>query len=47
MRVVRLMNSAGAFLDDRGYAGDIGADTPDDGQFDERPTVSPCLAVPS
>lgn len=34
-RVVRLINSAGAFLDDRGYGGDIGADTPDDGQFDE------------
>jgi GT2 family glycosyltransferase len=34
-RVVRLMNSAGAFLDDRGYGGDIGADTPDDGQFDQ------------
>jgi GT2 family glycosyltransferase len=33
-RVVRLVNSAGAFLDDRGYGGDIGADTPDDGQFE-------------
>ena len=35
-RVVRLVNSAGGFLDDRGYGGDIGADTPDDGQFDEK-----------
>ncbi len=34
-RVVSLINSAGAFLDDRGYGGDIGADTPDDGQFDQ------------
>jgi cellulose synthase/poly-beta-1,6-N-acetylglucosamine synthase-like glycosyltransferase len=34
-RVVRLLNSAGAFLDKRGYAGDIGADTTDDGRFDE------------
>lgn len=33
--VVRLLNSAGAFLDTRGYGGDIGADTPDDGRFDE------------
>ncbi len=33
--VVRLLNSAGAFLDERGYAGDIGADTTDDGRFDE------------
>ena len=33
--VVRLVNSAGTFLDLRGYAGDIGADTPDDGRFDE------------
>ena len=33
--VVRLLNSAGAFLDTRGYAGDIGADTTDDGRFDE------------
>lgn len=33
--VVRLINSAGAFLDTRGYGGDIGADTPDDGRFDE------------
>jgi GT2 family glycosyltransferase len=35
-RVVRLVNSAGGFLDDRGYGGDIGDDTPDDGQFDEK-----------
>jgi GT2 family glycosyltransferase len=33
--VVRLINSAGAFLDTRGYGGDIGADTPDDGRFNE------------
>ena len=33
--VVRLVNSAGTFLDLRGYGGDIGADTPDDGRFDE------------
>jgi GT2 family glycosyltransferase len=33
--VVRLVNSAGAFLDDRGYAGDIGAGTADDGRFDQ------------
>jgi N-acetylglucosaminyl-diphospho-decaprenol L-rhamnosyltransferase len=33
--VVRLVNSAGTFLDMRGYGGDIGADTPDDGRFDE------------
>jgi GT2 family glycosyltransferase len=33
--VVRLINSAGAFLDTRGYGGDIAADTPDDGRFDE------------
>jgi GT2 family glycosyltransferase len=32
--VVRLVNSAGAFLDGRGYAGDIGADQPDDGSYD-------------
>lgn len=32
---VRLINSAGAFLDTRGYGGDIAADTPDDGRFDE------------
>jgi GT2 family glycosyltransferase len=32
--VVRLVNSGGAFLDNRGYAGDIGADTADDGRFD-------------
>jgi len=32
---VRLTNSAGSFLDRRGYAGDIGADTPDDGRFDQ------------
>jgi hypothetical protein len=32
--VVRLVNSSGAFLDNRGYAGDIGADTADDGRFD-------------
>ncbi len=34
-RVARLLNSAGAFLDKRGYAGDIGADTTDDGRFDQ------------
>jgi GT2 family glycosyltransferase len=34
-RIVRLINSVGAFLDDRGYGGDIGADTADDGQFDK------------
>ena len=33
--VVRLVNSAGAFLDTRGYGGDIGSDTADDGRFDE------------
>jgi GT2 family glycosyltransferase len=33
--VVRLLNSAGAFLDTRGYGGDIAADTPDDGHFNE------------
>jgi GT2 family glycosyltransferase len=32
---VRLVNSAGLFLDRRGYAGDIGAYTADDGRFDE------------
>ena len=42
------MNSAGSFLDDRGYGGDIGANTPDDGQFDEaahRFAVSGCAFV--
>jgi len=46
--VVRLLNSAGAFLDQRGYAGDIGADTVDDGRFDtqcERFAVSGCALV--
>jgi len=33
--LVRLINSAGAFLDTRGYGGDIAADLPDDGRFDE------------
>ena len=33
--VVRLINSAGAFLDTRGYGGDIAADTPDDERLDE------------
>jgi len=33
--VVRLVNSAGAYLDTRGYAGDIGASAPDDGRFDQ------------
>jgi GT2 family glycosyltransferase len=33
-QVVRLINSAGAFLDTRGYGGDIGADSLDDGSFD-------------
>jgi GT2 family glycosyltransferase len=32
--LVRLVNSAGLFLDRRGYAGDIGAYAPDDGRFD-------------
>lgn len=32
--VVRLVNSAGAYLDKRGYAGDIGRGAPDDGRFD-------------
>jgi N-acetylglucosaminyl-diphospho-decaprenol L-rhamnosyltransferase len=32
--VVRLVNSAGAYLDTRGYAGNIGAGAPDDGRFD-------------
>jgi hypothetical protein len=32
---VRLVNSAGVFLDIRGYAGDVGSDTADDGRFDE------------
>ena len=47
-RVVRLINSAGGFLDDRGYGGDIGANTPDDGQFDQvadRFAVSGCALV--
>jgi GT2 family glycosyltransferase len=46
--VVRLVNSAGAFLDDRGYAGDIGADGADDGRFDhqaDRFSVSGCAFV--
>ncbi len=32
--VVRLINSAGAYLDKRGYGGDIGSGAPDDGRFD-------------
>jgi GT2 family glycosyltransferase len=32
---VRLVNSAGLFLDRRGYAGDIGIGTADDGRFDK------------
>lgn len=32
--VVRLVNSAGLFLDRRGYSGDIGMGAPDDGRFD-------------
>jgi len=32
--VVRLVNSAGAYLDTRGYGGDIGSGAPDDGRFD-------------
>ena len=40
-RVVRLINSAGGFLDDRGYGGDIGDNTPDDGQFDEQSSALP------
>jgi GT2 family glycosyltransferase len=46
--VVRLVNSAGAFLDERGYAGDIGADEADDGRFDrqvDRFSVSGCAFV--
>lgn len=34
--VVRLVNSAGGFLDQRGYGGDIGAGAPDDGRFGRR-----------
>jgi GT2 family glycosyltransferase len=34
-QAVRVMNSAGAFLDSRGYAGDIGEGAPDDGRFDQ------------
>ena len=47
-RVVRLINSAGGFLDDRGYGGDIGANTPDEGQFDraaDRFALSGCALV--
>ncbi|GEM_PF-1188681 len=33
--LVRLVNSAGLFLDRRGYAGDIGEGAPDDGRFDQ------------
>ena len=33
--LVTLVNSAGAFLDKRGYAGDIGEAAPDDGRFDQ------------
>ena len=33
--VVRLVNGAGAWLDKRGYAGDIGSGAPDDGRFDQ------------
>lgn len=33
--VVRLVNSTGAWLDRRGYAGDIGSGAPDDGRFDK------------
>lgn len=47
-RTVQLVNSAGAFLDHRGYAGDIGADCTDDGQFDlqvERFSISGCAFV--
>lgn len=46
--VVRLVNSAGAFLDHRGYAGDIGSDCADDGRFDaegERFAISGCAFV--
>lgn len=46
--VTRLVNSAGAFLDSRGYAGDIGADSADDGRFDaqtERFGLSGCALV--
>jgi GT2 family glycosyltransferase len=33
--VVRVVNSVGAFLDKRGYAGDIGFGAPDDGRFSQ------------
>lgn len=47
-RVVKLVNSAGTFLDTRGYGGDIGADCADDGGFDhqaERFGLSGCALV--
>jgi len=34
VRVVTLINSAGCYLRRDGYAGDIGAETPDDGSYD-------------
>lgn len=34
-RVCELVNSAGCYLRHDGYSGDVGADTPDDGQFDQ------------
>lgn len=34
VRVVKLVNSAGCYLRRDGYAGDIGAETPDDGSYD-------------
>jgi len=34
-RAVHVVNSAGAYLDTRGYAGDIGEAAPDDGRFDQ------------
>lgn len=46
--LVSLVNSAGAFLDSRGYAGDIGADEADDSRFDEpaeRFALSGCALV--
>jgi GT2 family glycosyltransferase len=41
-REVELVNSAGSYLRRDGYAGDCGADTPDDGQWDE---PRECFAV--
>lgn len=35
-RVVDLVNSAGTYLSREGFGGDVGSDTPDVGQFDDR-----------